>query len=215
MDLPGFPGLQFVPSEPADKIIDDHEVLTQLLVKRQQADPEEHLWLLVKSDRDQYRAQSAESVRDWIGDPQFPISGHDAVVKLCQVGHQLAGSHQVMAYAVAARRSENHWDTFGLLEHDGQGVLTSKTIKWDGDASSDRVSFLELMLPELRATGSITDEERLNGVTQQQAAARQQLSGVLRELIDHYTEVGSDAKVAELWEERGPLITESLRIRLG
>ena len=134
---------------------------------------------------------------------------------LCQVGHQLVGSHQVMEYAVAAHCSANRWETFGLMEHQGESILTSRTIKWDGGAAADRVGSLEAALTELRVAGSTTDEERVNEVTQQQASARRQLSGVLREIIDHCTWVGNDTKVAELWEERGPLITESLHIRLG
>lgn len=211
MDLPGFPGVRLVPTDPADKLIRDDEVLTTLLSKQEETSPEQHVLLLMRVRGDEYGARSAESFLEW--DPTFPTSGPIAVMQLCQIGHKAVLRGELGAYAVAVRQAEHHWDVFGILEDGGQGNLTQKTVTWVGNGIANRVQTLQAMLPELRTRGFITDEERERGVTPEQANARERLSGLLQELIDHYHAAGDEAKVAELWEERGPLILESLKIR--
>jgi len=209
MDLPGLPGFEFIPSDPGDALITDIEILTQLLAKHQRKDPGGEFVLLVKLTNEQYGSKVPSDIFD------FPRTEADGVVlTLCQVGAQLVANQQAVAYRVAARRGANQWEVFGIIPApDGRQIMLNKRISWNDDHDAQRLRLIEALLPELRANAHITDEERALGVSPQQAAARQNLSATLRELADRYKETGQQLRVDEIWEELGPLLTETLRVR--
>lgn len=179
--------------------------------------PGESPLLVARLGQTKMVAKTVDQLRAFLGDPHFPPAGiSETLREMAEMGTEIVANGEAMATAVARQIGPNHWEIVEFVPFSvDQAVLTSRVLRWEGDPRFEAIRAIEAKLPELRAKGSITEDERINGVTMQKRRDRKELAEALKALRLMYGQVGDAANRQAIEKEYEPMLLEALKVRLS
>ncbi|TFB51962.1 hypothetical protein [Cryobacterium tagatosivorans] len=179
------------------------EKLIEMLPRVQTKHPEARL-VLLGDDGTGVSVHTPETIAGNLGDASFPLTEAEGAIPLmCQLAMQLQARGECQSWAVAALRGVDHWEVFHAFPK-GRHKIAS---------GSKDLHPIGSLLPTLRKQAHITKADLARGVTMKKADARDRLLKSLRELAGLYEASDQPQRADAIWDELGPLLTETLTVR--